>query len=248
MPCTFILDAGSQLNTITTTALQEYQITPTYPITPTTRQIQTLDRVITIDQVYIQATVQLSTDSNTHEMLTEFTLIPSDCKSTILGLPWITQNMHTYLTRLLPPNERNKILIPKTNEEQLTQKRNSTPITKQEILQLIQQHSHIEGEQPYITDVSLKIELISNESIIEKPYGVPIKHREAVKQELKRLISENIISEVETAYCISPAFIIPKKNGKCRLVVNYKKLNSVTKTFAYPFAGIEELLNSIPKI
>ncbi|KAG0438524.1 Retrovirus-related Pol polyprotein from transposon opus [Dictyocoela muelleri] len=81
------------------------------------------------------------------------------------------------------------------------------------------------GKIPKITH---KIELISEFNKILPEYPVPIGMQRDVLTHLETLIDNNIISEQDTSY-ISPAFIIKKKNGKLRLVVDYRYLNSITK-------------------
>jgi putative transposase len=44
---------------------------------------------------------------------------------------------------------------------------------------------------------------------------------------------------------LSPIVIIPKKNGKLKICIDFKKLNAATKKDPYPLLFIDEVLNTI---
>ncbi|KAG0420372.1 Retrovirus-related Pol polyprotein from transposon 17.6 [Dictyocoela roeselum] len=79
-----------------------------------------------------------------------------------------------------------------------------------------------------IPNVYHKIDLINKFTLLKREYPVPQSMHEAVKAHLNDLISHKIIKESDTEY-ISPAFVIKKSNGKLRLVVDYRHLNSITR-------------------
>lgn len=45
----------------------------------------------------------------------------------------------------------------------------------------------------------------------------------------------------------TPCLLVPKKNGKDRMVVDYRELNKVTKKDAYPLPRLDELLDFLGK-
>ena len=55
-------------------------------------------------------------------------------------------------------------------------------------------------------------------------YQVPLKLREKTANLLEKLLKEKVIEET-CSPCCSPAFLIEKKNGDLRLVVDYRKIN-----------------------
>ncbi|KAG0417798.1 Retrovirus-related Pol polyprotein from transposon 17.6, partial [Dictyocoela roeselum] len=80
-------------------------------------------------------------------------------------------------------------------------------------------------------DISLtehRIELIKPFNSIKKEYTVPLGMRKDVEIHFNELLNTGIIKE-RNSDIISPAFVIKKKNGKIRLVVDYRKLNEITK-------------------
>ncbi|KAG0436442.1 Enzymatic polyprotein [Dictyocoela muelleri] len=74
-------------------------------------------------------------------------------------------------------------------------------------------------------------------------YSLPLGLRNEVEEHLSELLKAGIIKEEKTEF-YSPAFIIRKENGKIRLVVDYRYLNSLTiKTHQY-LPKISDILTS----
>ncbi len=44
---------------------------------------------------------------------------------------------------------------------------------------------------------------------------------------------------------MSPTIIVPKKNGKLKIYIDFRKLNEITKKDPYPLPFIDEMLNTI---
>lgn len=70
-----------------------------------------------------------------------------------------------------------------------------------------------------------------------KYYSVPVKYEEAAKEEIQRLLKNDIIEEIRMTYA-SPSFFIEKKNKELRLVVYYRWVNNY----------IRDEISLIPKI
>ena len=66
------------------------------------------------------------------------------------------------------------------------------------------------------------------------PYPLTQKYVKEIREEIDRLLSLNLIRKSSSEYC-SPAFPVLKRNGKVRIVVDYRKLNEKTITVGYPF-------------
>jgi len=52
--------------------------------------------------------------------------------------------------------------------------------------------------------------------------------KEIVKEELQKLLNVNFIYPISDSQCVSPLVIIPKKNGKWRVCIDYRELNKAT--------------------
>jgi len=52
--------------------------------------------------------------------------------------------------------------------------------------------------------------------------------REIVKEELQKSLNVNFIYPISDSQWISPLVIVPKKNGKWRVCIDYRELNKAT--------------------
>ena len=77
-------------------------------------------------------------------------------------------------------------------------------------------------------------------------YRLPQAYRELVKRKLKEMAAYGIIEPSESEWA-SPLVIVPKKDGSLRLCVDYCRLNSMSKTDAYPMPRVDELLDQLGK-
>jgi hypothetical protein len=59
------------------------------------------------------------------------------------------------------------------------------------------------------------------------------------------LLVVGFIQSIEEATWLSPIVIVPKKNGKLRIYIDFKKLNAATKKDPYPLPFTYEVLNTI---
>jgi hypothetical protein len=67
-----------------------------------------------------------------------------------------------------------------------------------------------------------------------------------IKQDIDKLLVTSFIKLVEEATWLFPIVVVPKKNGKLRICVDFKKLNTITKKDRYlPF--INEVINTVVK-
>ncbi|KAF9761016.1 Transposon Tf2-11 polyprotein [Nosema granulosis] len=78
---------------------------------------------------------------------------------------------------------------------------------------------------------------IEDHNFTHQYYSVPLKYEKGAKEELKRLLKNDIIEETRIPYA-SPSFLIEKKNKELRFVVDHRKVNEF----------IKDEISMIPKI
>jgi hypothetical protein len=66
-----------------------------------------------------------------------------------------------------------------------------------------------------------------------------------VKEEIDKLLRVGFIRSVKRATWLSPIVVVPRKNGKLRVCVNYRKLNAATIMDAFPLSFTDEVLNTV---
>ena len=76
----------------------------------------------------------------------------------------------------------------------------------------------------------VRIELKDNVKPVQsKPYKVPYAHTKVFKEEIERLEKIGLFTKVQLSEWSSPSFCIPKKDGRIRIVTDYKKINKLIK-------------------
>jgi len=66
-----------------------------------------------------------------------------------------------------------------------------------------------------------------------------------VKQDINKLLVASFIKPVGEATWLSLIMVVPKKNGKLKICVDFKKLNATTKKYIYPLPFTYEVINII---
>ena len=82
-----------------------------------------------------------------------------------------------------------------------------------------------------------------------KQYRYPLVHKDEINKQVDSLLSSKIIQPSCSPYN-SPVWIVPKKSDssgkpKWRMVIDYRKLNKVTVSDAYPLPNITEILDQL---
>ena len=93
-------------------------------------------------------------------------------------------------------------------------------------------------------NIEHEIILTSNSTFSSRPFQIPLAKKEATEIEIERLLNLGVIQESFSPYS-SPAFPIYKKSGAIRLVVDYRRLNSITQRMNYPIPKIQDLLRDL---
>lgn len=114
------------------------------------------------------------------------------------------------------------------------------------IQELITKASQPKSHLPKLKGCEMSITVTSKNPIVRKPYPIPNQIRDALDNEIKRLLDLGIITHSKSEYA-SPAFPILKRNGNIRLIVDYRQINKITQKDAYPFPNLWEEIRSIPQ-
>jgi len=85
-----------------------------------------------------------------------------------------------------------------------------------------------------------QIELVVNaKPIKQRQHKINPNYVPKVNEDLDKLLNARFIYPIEITQLLSPLVIVPKKNDKLKICVNYSKLNAQTKkdSFPWPFLG-----------
>ena len=69
--------------------------------------------------------------------------------------------------------------------------------------------------------------------------------RDIVKEEIHKLLEAVFIYPIWDSEWVSPLVIVPKKNGKWRVYVDYRELNKATQKDHFPFPFIDQVLDTL---
>ena len=70
-------------------------------------------------------------------------------------------------------------------------------------------------------------------------------YAKAVKEDLEKLLKADFIELVDQATWLSPIVVVPKKIGKLRICVDFRRLNAATKKDPYPLPFTDEVLDTV---
>ncbi len=76
------------------------------------------------------------------------------------------------------------------------------------------------------------------------PYRVSAKQLDVIREEVDHMHRLGIIRESNSDYA-SPVVLVPKPDGTWRFCVDYRKLNSVTKSDSYPIPNVHDSLSKL---
>ena len=125
------------------------------------------------------------------------------------------------------------------------------PAEKQRLLDTLAAHRQaiaLPGEPLGVTDrVQHHIELQPNTRPIHvASYRLPHSQRKVAQKLVDGMLDEGIIQESYSPWN-SPLFLVPKKDGSYRAVIDFRKVNSVTVPDHYPLPVLSDILQSIGK-
>jgi hypothetical protein len=94
--------------------------------------------------------------------------------------------------------------------------------------------------------VSYQIKLKSEAPIRCRPYQFSPPRLRELRQHVDQLLEKGVIRKSHSEFS-SPAFLVPKKDGKSRLVVNYKRINDQLHLDSMPVPSLESAFQYLGK-
>ena len=78
-----------------------------------------------------------------------------------------------------------------------------------------------------------------------RPYPIPKAHRKLVKEEVERLVTIGLLTQIEASEWAAPSFAIPKMDQRIRFVTDFRKLNECLVREPYPLPVIQDVLHTL---
>lgn len=98
---------------------------------------------------------------------------------------------------------------------------------KSKLLELLLKYQHLFSDRPgLVTNYQHRIKIEEGDYFFEKNYPVPFAYREAVEQQLNKMLRHGIIEEATSPY-INPLVVVIKKNKTVRLCLDARQLNKM---------------------
>ena len=91
--------------------------------------------------------------------------------------------------------------------------------------------------------IKLHIDTGKTLPIVTHPYRRPISEKLVITEMTNKMQKDDIIEPSSSSWS-SPVLLVPKKGGKMRFCIDYRKLNAVTVKDVYPLPRIEECLSA----
>lgn len=88
----------------------------------------------------------------------------------------------------------------------------------------------------------MEIELTDHTPVVYRPYRLSHSEREKVRTMVQELLDNDIIEESKSSYA-SPIILVSKKDGGCRLCVDFRALNRKTVKDHFPMPRIDDQLD-----
>ena len=106
------------------------------------------------------------------------------------------------------------------------------------------QYTDMKGVDPRFCQhkINLKKDVVP---VVQRRYRMNPNFAKQVKEEIDKLLKVGFIYPVHQVTWLSPIVIVPKKNGKIRVYVDYRKLNAATLTDPFPLPFCDTLLDAV---
>ena len=115
-----------------------------------------------------------------------------------------------------------------------------------ELKQLILEYEHLFPDIPSKTDkIYHDVELIDGSKPVKQhPYRMNPVKQQILRDEVQYLLDNDFIEPSQSEWS-SPCILVPKPDGTFRMCLDYRKVNSVTKTDTFPIPRINDCIDNI---
>ena len=120
-----------------------------------------------------------------------------------------------------------------------------SPAQKHDLEDIVMQHRDVFSELPGRTTAAHhEVRTAPGVKVRVPPYRVPAARRNAIQEEVSRMLQLRVIEESRSAWS-SPVIFVPKPDGTFRFCNDFRKLNEVSDFDAYPMPRVDELIERL---
>ena len=120
-----------------------------------------------------------------------------------------------------------------------------SPAQVADVWGLVQSHVGLFKDAPGLTNLTVHdLDTGSSAPIKQHPYRLSPPKRDLVQQEIDYMLSIGVIEQAVSAWS-SPVVLVGKEGGAHRLCIDYRKVNAITRTDAYPIPRIEDCIDQV---
>ena len=114
------------------------------------------------------------------------------------------------------------------------------------LLNKYEHHFHHETSGPLRSTPHFEHHIDTGDSrpIRSAPYRVSRAEREFIQDQVTEMLNNDVIAPSSSPWA-SPVVMIPKKNGKIRFCIDYRRLNAATIRDVYPLPRIDDFLDHL---
>ncbi len=105
-------------------------------------------------------------------------------------------------------------------------------------------YKNLKGTPPKLVEHIIELD-ITIPLVYQAKYKLNPNYVAVLKQDIDKILTKGFIQLVEMATWLSLIAVIPNKNGKLKICVDFRKLNATTKKAPFPLPFIDEVLNTV---
>ena len=90
----------------------------------------------------------------------------------------------------------------------------------------------------------MTIDTGNSNPVSQKPYPIVMKNYQCVKEETEKLFTAKVICSSRSSWS-APIIVVPKGDGRKRLVIDYCTLNKVTRKFTWPMPKVKDTFSKL---